>query len=68
MTNLDVSYNKCIKVIRSSKTLEHLSASEKYLINFCNYYELNITDSLPSTLFEEFEKKVTEIFIAEQLF
>ena len=54
MTNLDVSYNKCLKVIQSVTKYEHFIAVENYINNFSNYYNIE----QPNDMIDMFQAEV----------
>ena len=66
MTDLNVSYSKCIKVIQSVKTYNQLPAVKNYIDNFCNYYKMDLSDELISILKSEVSVKTTELETEEK--
>lgn len=57
MTNLDVSYKKCIKVIQSITTYDHFFSTQNYIENFRLSYNLGEQNDMIKTLNGVLDKK-----------
>lgn len=68
MRDVDIAYNKCIKVIESVINYNQLQAAERYLHYFCKSYEIKINDAMMIMLLSLITLKVTEMVDQEKYF